>query len=203
MHVNHYLVVAGSTRPMRRSPAIAQWIATLGDELGNGSFRVIDLRGLGLGFDDEPGIPAMGGYGCASTRAWSQLVQDASGVVFVTPQYNWGYPAPLKNAIDHLYREWRGKPALIVTYGSHGGGKCGAQLREVLRGMGLNLTDAMPGLRLARTRIEANDGEVDPDLDFGAQREELMDALRALVALSESPPAGRGAEGSSATDQGS
>ena len=46
-------------------------------------------------------------------------------------QYNWGYPAALKNALDYLYRSWNGKPAMIVSYGSHGGGKGAAQLKEV------------------------------------------------------------------------
>lgn len=191
MHTNTYLVVGGSTRPMRRSPIIADWVATLGGEVCGADFRVIDLKDLDLHLDDEDGIPAMGGYIHETTRRWSELVSSANGVVFVSPQYNWGYPAPLKNAIDRLYREWRDKPALIVTYGSQGGGKCAAQLREVLGGMGLRLTDAMPGLCLARARIEANDGAVDPESDFESQREELKNALRELVALSspQSPSA--------------
>jgi NAD(P)H-dependent FMN reductase len=184
MHTKSYLVIAGSTRPMRRSPAIAQWVAELGEALCDAGFPLIDLRDLGLGFDDEPGIPAKDGYVQESTRQWSERVKAATGVVFVTPQYNWGYPAPLKNAIDHLYHEWRGKPALIVSYGGHGGGKCAAQLREVLGGIGLRLTDAMPALRLARERIEANDGVVEPARDFGEQRRAVADALCELVALS-------------------
>jgi NAD(P)H-dependent FMN reductase len=186
MHATGYLVVAGSTRPMRRSPVIAQWVASLGDEVSDTPFEVIDLRDLGLGLDDEPGIPAMGEYSCAATRNWSELVTRARGVILVTPQYNWGYPAPLKNAIDHLHGEWRDKPVLIVTYGSRGGDKCAAQLRQVLGGMDVRLTNATPGLRLARERIEANDGEVEPERDFGAQRGELKDALRELLALSSS-----------------
>jgi NAD(P)H-dependent FMN reductase len=39
----------------------------------------------------------------------------------VFPQYNWGYPAVLKNALDYLYREWRDKPASFITYGTRGG----------------------------------------------------------------------------------
>ena len=46
-------------------------------------------------------------------------------------QYNWGYPAALKNAVDYLYHSWNGKPAMIVSYGSHGGGKGAAQLKQV------------------------------------------------------------------------
>jgi len=188
MHTNSYLVIAGSTRPMRRSPTIAQWVADLGTALGGEPFRVIDIRNLGLGFDDEPDIPAAGrDYRSAATRNWSLMVREAKGVVIVTPQYNWGYPAPLKNAIDHLYREWKGKPVLVVTYGGHGGGKCAAQLREVLTGMGVALTETTPGLRIARERVEANDGGIDPETDFATERAGVQDALRELVALSGAP----------------
>ena len=45
-------------------------------------------------------------------------------------QYNWGYPASLKNALDYLYHEWTGKPAGIISYGGHGGGKAAAQLLQ-------------------------------------------------------------------------
>ena len=46
-------------------------------------------------------------------------------------QYNWGYPASLKNALDYLFPEWNGKPAGIISYGGRGGGKAAAHLAEV------------------------------------------------------------------------
>jgi NAD(P)H-dependent FMN reductase len=192
MHANDYLVVAGSTRPIRRSPAIAQWVADLGNAAlgksgGEGTFGVLDLRDLDLRLDDEPGVPAIHDYVSSATRRWSELVADAKGVVIVTPQYNWGYPAVLKNAIDHLYREWKGKPVLIVSYGSQGGGKCAAQLREVMGGMGVRLAEATPGLKLGRDRVAANDGAVEPETDFAEQRAEVIAALAELVALAAAP----------------
>jgi NAD(P)H-dependent FMN reductase len=190
MHGNEYLVVAGSTRPMRRSPVIAAWVAQLGASVSQTPFRMVDLKDLGLGLDDEPHIPAAGlPYASEATRRWSALVADAKGVVLVTPQYNWGYPAALKNAIDHLYREWRGKPVLLVPYGGHGGDKCAAQLRQVLGGMGVRLADATPGLHLARERIEANDGHVEPELDFESHREDVVAGLRELVAMASADAA--------------
>ncbi|WP_317624034.1 NADPH-dependent FMN reductase [Brevibacterium casei] len=69
----------------------------------------------------------------------AEIVSEADGIVFVTPQYNGGYPASLKNAIDYLFAEWRDKPALIVSYGGHGGGMSGAQLRSVLEFIGVDL----------------------------------------------------------------
>lgn len=183
MTSDHFIVIAGSTRPTRRSPAIAAWVADLGEAATGASFQVVDLKDFPLAFDNEPGIPAKDDYAHDHTRAWSQRVRAARGVVFVTPQYNGGYPAPLKNAIDHLYHEWRDKPALIVTYGGHGGGRCAAQLRDVLTGIGLRLVETMPALTLARERIVANDGAVDPDEDFATHRADVTSALAALTAL--------------------
>lgn len=131
--------------------------------------------------DDEAAIPAMGRYESPHSRAWSEKVAAADGIVFVTPQYNWGYPAALKNAIDHLYREWAGKPSLIVTYGGHGGGKCAAQLRQVLDGLDMRTVATMPGLVLPRERIEANDGTIDPEALFAGQADDVRRGLGELV----------------------
>ncbi len=49
------------------------------------------------------------------------------------PQYNWGYPAVLKNALDYLYREWRDKPASFITYGTRGGTKAAEQFTKSSR----------------------------------------------------------------------
>jgi NAD(P)H-dependent FMN reductase len=183
MHGSGFLVVAGSVRPVRRALAIASWVAGIGAETCGQRFEVVDLKDLNLGLDDEPGIPAKGVYLRASTRRWSQLVTSASGVVIVTPQYNWGYPAALKNAIDHLYEEWRDKPVLVVTYGGHGGARCSAQLREVVGGMHARLASARPALKLSQAQIEADDGAVDPDRDFASERSAVEAALQELVAL--------------------
>lgn len=167
IHVPRILVIVGSTRARRICPQIATWVAEVGNEAIPGTFEVVDLKDWPLPADDEPEIPAAGlGYASEHTRAWSRKVSEGDAFVFVTPQYNWGYPAPLKNALDHLYREWAGKPAVIVTYGGHGGGKCAAQLRQVLDGLKMNPVPTMPGFRLARERIEANTGVIEPASEF-------------------------------------
>jgi NAD(P)H-dependent FMN reductase len=55
----------------------------------------------------------------------------------VFPQYNWGYPAVLKNALDFLYDEWKDKPATMVSYGTRGGNRGVAQLASVLQGLNM------------------------------------------------------------------
>jgi len=183
IHANIIQVIIGSTRPRRIGPQIAAWVAALGRATVPAEFDLVDLRDWPLPMDDEPGIPAAGGgYACAHTTAWAEKIAQASAFVFVTPQYNWGYPAPLKNALDHLYQEWSGKPAVIVTYGARGGHKCAAQLRQVLEGLHMRPAETMPGLTLSRARIEANDGQVDPEADFAAARPEIAQAFAELAA---------------------
>jgi NAD(P)H-dependent FMN reductase len=134
-------VVIGSTRPSRICPGIARWIV---DVLREGSplrYELIDLAEVNLPFLDEPLKAALHQYEHEHTRAWSHTVDSCDGFVFVFPQYNWGYPAPLKNAVDFLYVEWRDKPASCVTYGTRGGNRGATQFREVLQGLHMRALD--------------------------------------------------------------
>jgi NAD(P)H-dependent FMN reductase len=151
-------VIIGSQRVRRAGPQITDFVlqtikaheaalsaSRTNDGNGNGdgprreiTFQLIDIAALNLPLLDEPVIPAKvpspDGYEHEHTQAWARVVAALDGFVFVTPQYNWGIPAGLKNAIDYLFNEWKGKPAMIVSYGGHGGGKSAAQLQSVLGG---------------------------------------------------------------------
>lgn len=131
-------IVVGSVRPVRIGDQIAEAIAPIIAEASGARVQIIDLAELNLPMLDEPLMPAMGNYTHAHTKAWSEIIAGSDSVVFLTPQYNGGYPAALKNAIDYLYAEWKAKPALIVSYGGHGGGQAAAQLQQVLDFIGLN-----------------------------------------------------------------
>jgi NAD(P)H-dependent FMN reductase len=181
IHASKVLVIIGSVRPQRICPQVAQWVAQVGREATPHDFEVVDLKDWPLPMDDEPEMPQRGGYANAHTRAWSGKVAQAEAMVFVTPQYNWGYPAPLKNALDHLYQEWAGKPAMIVTYGGHGGGRCAEQLRQVLEGLRMKPVATAPGFRLAREHIEANAGAVEPAVEFAEHLGTLRQAFSELA----------------------
>ncbi len=171
------LVITGSVRPRRIALQIADWVAQVGRQTTQGAFEVVDLKDWLLPMDDEPGVPAGGHYAFEHTRAWSRKVTSADAFVFVTPQYNWGYPAVLKNALDHLYREWAGKPAMIVTYGGHGGGRCGEQLQQVCQALHMASIPTRPALKLPREWIESNTGELDPAMEFAAHLSDLRQAF--------------------------
>jgi NAD(P)H-dependent FMN reductase len=175
-------VIMGSTRAGRVCPTVAEWIAQFGRARNDFRYEIIDLADWPLPVDDEPAIPATGRCAQAHTRAWSEKIGSANAVIFVTPQYNWGYPAVLKNAIDHLYREWRDKPAVIVTYGGHGGSKCSEQLKQVAGAVRLRLVPTAPALVLPEPVIREGVA-LDPNRDFNQQVTSVEDAFSELASL--------------------
>jgi NAD(P)H-dependent FMN reductase len=184
------IVIMGSTRAQRIGPDVARWVVELGEGAMAAAFEIIDLREWHLPMDDEPGIPAKDGYLQPHTKAWSDKVASADAIVFVTPQYNWGYPAPLKNAIDHLYKEWAGKPAVIVTYGGHGGGKCAAQLQQVLTGLKMRVVETMPALQLSEEQVFGNLGMIEAKTAFASHKPAVIGALVDLASQLASPRVG-------------
>jgi NAD(P)H-dependent FMN reductase len=128
-------VLIGSTRPTRISAPIAQWLRAELQSQSALQYELLDLAEIDLPFLDEPLMAALGQYEHAHTRAWSATVSAYAGFVLVFPQYNWGYPAVLKNALDFLYREWSGKPVSYLTFGTRGGDRAAAQIKGVLAGL--------------------------------------------------------------------
>jgi NAD(P)H-dependent FMN reductase len=174
------LLVMGSIRAGRNCPKITAWVESIGRANSNYEYEIIDLAKWPLPMDDELGIPALGGYSQPHTHAWSEKIKSASAVIFVTPQFNWGYPAALKNAIDHLYHEWRDKPVMIVTYGGHGGGRCGKQLRRVAVRLRMRIVPTSPALRLSDAVIREG-AELHPDRDFRTFVPQVQRALSELA----------------------
>jgi NAD(P)H-dependent FMN reductase len=172
------LVVMGSVRAGRLCPQIASWVIDIAAAASTMKYELVDLGDWPLPMDDEPGIPALGRYLQAHTQAWGGKIAAAEGIVFVTPQYNWGYPAVLKNAIDHVYGEWRDKPAVIVTYGGHGGSKCAAQLRQVAEAVHMRPVAAMPAITLTREMMGG--GPMVPEIDFKSAAPVVRQAIREL-----------------------
>jgi NAD(P)H-dependent FMN reductase len=127
------LVVIASTRPGRVGLPVGRWFD--GQVRAHGAFEVevADLLELDLPFMDEPNHPRLGEYSHQHTKDWSAKVKAADAFAFVTPEYNYGFTAPLKNAIDYLHTEWQYKPVGFVSYGGVAGGTRAVQmLKQVL-----------------------------------------------------------------------
>jgi NAD(P)H-dependent FMN reductase len=126
-------IIIGSTRPGRVGPAVAEWITQRAREVGDFDVQVTDLAELGLPLFDEPNHPRLQQYVHQHTKDWSALVAGSDAFIFVTPEYNYGFNAALKNAIDYLHNEWANKAAGIVSYGGVSAGTRATQmLKQVL-----------------------------------------------------------------------
>ena len=137
-------IIVGSTRPTRVCRVISEWALKelQSDKL---NLNLIDLAEINLPFLDEPEIPAKHNYQKDHTKAWSAIISKYDGFVFVFPQYNWGYPAVLKNALDFLYEEWDGKPVSLMSYGGHGGFQAALSMRLVTQGLHMyNMSTNVP-----------------------------------------------------------
>lgn len=121
-------IVVASTRPGRIGLPVARWAEERAVEHGTFEVEFVDLAEVGLPFLDEPKHPRLGDYVHQHTRDWSATVSRADAFVFVTPEYNHGFNAVLKNALDFLHAEWQHKPAGFVSYGGIAGGTRAVQM---------------------------------------------------------------------------
>lgn len=138
-------IILGSTRQGRTGEPIAGWVAeTMKTIAQQHEVQLIDLADYAMPFVDSQTLPAAleGHYPHEAVQRWSEQISACNALIFVTPEYNHGYPAVLKNAIDWLWAEWKGKPAGIVSYSSGpiGGARCTEQLKLVLSYVGLRVT---------------------------------------------------------------
>lgn len=126
-------IITSTNRPGRQSKAVARWIADLAKERQDYHVEVVDLGELNLPFMNEANHPVLQKYEFEHTKKWSRLIDSADAFIFVLAEYNYGIPAPLKNALDYLHHEWKYKPAGIVSYGGISGGVRSSQmLKQVL-----------------------------------------------------------------------
>jgi NAD(P)H-dependent FMN reductase len=118
-------LIYGSTRAGRFCDKVAAWAAEQIANHGGFSLEVIDpaveSHQSRLNAESAPVAPSL----------W-QRVAEADAFVVVTPEYNHGYPAPLKSLIDSVGAEWHAKPVAFVSYGGASGGlRAVEQLRLV------------------------------------------------------------------------
>jgi len=125
-------IITGSTRPNRKSPEVAKWVLETARKRNDADYELVDIKDFELPLLDEPMPPAMGNYQQPHTKRWAAKVASLDAFVFVSPEYNHGIPAALKNAIDFLFAEWKHKAAGFVSYGGIGGARAVEQLRLVL-----------------------------------------------------------------------
>lgn len=170
-------IVIGSTRPGRVGPAVADWIARRAHEHGGFDVQVTDLAELDLPMFNEPNHPRLRRYVHQHTKEWSALVEGSDAFIFVTPEYNYGFTAALKNAIDYLAREWQHKAAGIVSYGGVAAGSGAAQmLKQVLTGLKIMPVPEAVSIPFVRKLLD-EDGRLKPTEMMEASATAMLDEV--------------------------
>jgi NAD(P)H-dependent FMN reductase len=117
----HIAIISSSVRTGRNSHRVALYFSRFLEENKLATTAILDLHTYNfplfeerLRFQHTPSKAALD---------FAERIKAADGVIIVTPEYNGGYPASLKNVIDLLTEEWRLKPVAIstVSAGSFGG----------------------------------------------------------------------------------
>src|SRR5216684_1116603 len=146
-------VIIGSTRPGRNGEAVAKWVYEVAKKRSDAEFELVDIKDFNLPLLDEPVPPSLGQYSKPHTKVWAAKIGSFDAYVFVTPEYNHGTSAALKNAIDFLFHEWVNKAAGFVGYGGAYGIRAVENLRLVMGELQVADVKAQVGLSL-RTDFE-------------------------------------------------
>jgi NAD(P)H-dependent FMN reductase len=117
----HIAILSASVRTGRASHRVALYFNNLLSEKGLATTEILDLHAYQFPLFDER--LKYQPHPSPAVLDFASRISKADGVIIVTPEYNGGYPASLKNAIDLLYDEWHRKPVAISTAsdGSFGG----------------------------------------------------------------------------------
>jgi len=132
-------VVLGSVRKGRQSIHPANFLVEAIKQAGHES-QPVDFKEMPLPFFDSEKLPIelKGKYENDNVQKWSDIAKVADAFVLVTPEYNHGYSAVLKNALDWLYLEFGKKPFGLVgvSDGSFAGLRAMEQLRPIIENFG-------------------------------------------------------------------
>jgi NAD(P)H-dependent FMN reductase len=175
-------IIVGTTRPGRFSEKPVAWLT---DRLGGRTdleLEVLDLRDHPLPLYDSAISPARANREYQDERVvrLGQALDRADGYIIVTSEYNHGYPASLKNAMDFVFPEFHRKPVTFVGYGNVGGARAIEQLRLVAVEFEMaplrHAVHILPDVMLPAMRAEPFSLEVFTPLDqrLEAMIEELL-----------------------------
>ncbi|MCP2336438.1 GNAT family N-acetyltransferase [Actinomadura rupiterrae] len=172
------LVLVCSSRPGALGPAVGTWLTdTLAPRAGELDAELVHLAlgDLDLPFLDEEEHPSSGVYAHEHTRRWSALVDAADGFIVVTPEYNYGMPATLKNALDYLGREWAWKPIGFVSYGNTSAGTRSVQhAKQVVTTLRLVPLGRTVAIRISEA---VEDGRIRPSATLASAAVGVLDEL--------------------------
>lgn len=171
------MILIASTRPGRVGLPVGEWFRERAVLHGGFRVKVVDLAELNLPFMDEPRHPRLRHYVHQHTREWSAMVERADAFAFVMPEYNYGFSAPLKNALDYLHHEWAYKPVGFVSYGGVSAGTRAVQmLKQVVTALKMMPVPEVVSIPFVQQFID-DEGQVRANATMDAAADAMLDEL--------------------------
>lgn len=176
-------IIIGSNRPGRVGLPVGEWFSELARQYGGFDIEVLDLAEVNLPMFNEPNHPRFHDYVHQSTKDWGATIERADALAIVTPEYNYGYPASVKNALDHLAREWAYAPVGFVSYGGIAAGtRAVQQLKQIVTT--LRMVPVLESVNIPFIGTMVHDGTfVAPDSTVTAGEIMLAELKRVETAL--------------------
>jgi NAD(P)H-dependent FMN reductase len=179
-------IIVASTRPGRVGLPVAKWFEA--EAKAHGGFdevELVDLAEVNLPFFNEAKHPRLGEYEHQHTKDWSAKVAEADAFVFVMPEYNYGFNAELKNALDYLHHEWLYKAVGLVSYGGVAAGTRAAQMiKQVLSA--LRMTTVAEAVSIPFVQQFLSEGEIVPNDVMATAAKAMLDELVRVTATLKS-----------------
>lgn len=160
------VIISASVRENRASHRIALFFKNFIEQNLHHQVEILDLEEFNFPIFEErlkyQKNPSQGAL------KFADKVIKADGVIIVTPEYNGGYPASLKNVIDLLTGEWKRKPVAITTVsnGNFGGSQVLQQLQFVLWKIGATVVSAMFPVPKVNENYEENGTPTDSEASY-------------------------------------
>ncbi|MHA4896325.1 NADPH-dependent FMN reductase [Pedobacter sp. PWIIR3] len=159
----HIVVLSASVRQGRNSHRVALYFKNYVTENNLATIDVVDLAAYDfplfeerLQFMPDPS---------AAILDFQKRISSADGIIVVTPEYNGGYPASLKNVIDLLYKDWQKKPIALATVsaGPFGGTQVMTSLVFSLWKIGAWVVPAMFPVPVVQNNYDEHGNAVDKE----------------------------------------
>jgi NAD(P)H-dependent FMN reductase len=172
-------VILGTVREGRQGEKVANWVYQVASRDERIQAELLDLKDYPLPFYSERLPPSVlqGNYSSEVAKRWVAKIAPADGYIFVSPEYNHGYSAVLKNALDYAYYEWNNKVAAVVSYS--GGSIAGARGVEQLRLVAIELQMApiREAVHIAGVRQQFDEEGKPKDPMYSLRVERMLDQL--------------------------
>lgn len=147
----HIAILSSSVRRERKSHNVALYFKTYLEANKLSTSEILDLKVYNFPIFEDT-IKTLESPS-EQVLDFAGRIKSADGIIIVTPEYNGGIPASLKNVIDLLYDEWHGKPICIstVSAGVFGGSQVLVALQFVLWKIGAwTVTNMFPVPNVAK-----------------------------------------------------